>query len=149
MCHFNEEGAGVIETAERTGEPSLPTTSHPLSYHSITLLHPYLVPSPPMTPLLSPYPLTPCGLPVFSLKPQSLISASLGQHSPFPHPVVLPTLGQAIGSPFLHRLEWALPIQDLQPKKRKCGMHSVIHQARLFPFTCRPHFRYLHSTSIR
>lgn len=87
--HINEGGAGDLETAERTEEPSLPTMSHPSSHHLITPPHPYLVRSPPVTPVCSPDLSAPCGLHVSSLQPQSLISASPGQHPPFPHPVVL------------------------------------------------------------
>lgn len=89
--HINEGEAGDIETAERTEEPSLLTIFHPSSHHLITLPYPYLVLSPPVTPLLSPYSSAPCGLHVFSLQPQSIISASPGQYSPFPHPVILPS----------------------------------------------------------
>lgn len=93
VCHFKEGGARVIETAEKTEEPSLPTTSHPSSRHSIIPLHPHLVPSPPVTLLLSPSSLTPCSLPVFSLKLQSIISASFW--AAFSRPT-------SCGSPFLH-----------------------------------------------
>lgn len=97
--HLGEGGAGVI--GQLIGQqPSLPTISHPSGRHSITLLHPCLVPSPVVS--LSPYSSAPCGLHVFCLKPQSIISASLGQHSPLPQPVVFLTPGQVTGLPSLH-----------------------------------------------
>lgn len=110
----------------------MPTTSHPSSHHSVTPLHPHVAPSPPVALLLSPSSLTPCGLPVFSPKLQSIISASLG--AAFSRPT-------SCGSPSstAQNAPSTPPIQDRQPKKPKRGLRSVTHQAGLLPITCRPH----------
>lgn len=57
--HTDEGRAGDTETAQRTEESTWSTTSHPSSRHSVTAPHP---PSPPVTPLPSPYSSAPCGL---------------------------------------------------------------------------------------
>ena len=100
-----------------------------------------LVLSPSVTPLLSPYSSSaPCGLHVFGLQPQSLISASPGQHSPFPPPVVPP----AQVRPYLVGLSQSR-ISSL--KKPKCGAPVVAQWKRIRLGTMRLQVRSLASLS--